>query len=93
MRLDFDKALAILQMFVEGMSVRSIERVTQVHRDTILRLLVLAGERCTALLDSRMRNVSAKHVQADEIWCYVGKKDKHVRVDDPAELGVRRAGR
>jgi transposase-like protein/IS1 family transposase len=87
MRLDFDKALAILQMFVEGMSVRSIERVTQVHRDTILRLLVLAGERCTALLDSRMRNVSAKHVQADEIWCYVGKKDKHVRVDDPAEFG------
>jgi IS1 family transposase len=69
------------------MSVRSIERVTQVHRDTILRLLVLAGERCTALLDSRMRNVSAKHVQADEIWCYVGKKDKHVRVDDPAEFG------
>ena len=39
------------------------------------------------LLDSRMRNVRANYVQADEIWCYVAKKDKHVRVDDPEEFG------
>src|ERR1039458_8699906 len=44
-------------------------------------------ERCVALLDSRMRNVHAKYIQADEIWTYVGKKDKHVRVDDPEEFG------
>ena len=34
-----------------------------------------------------MRNVRANYIQADEIWCYVGKKDKHVRVDDPEEFG------
>jgi IS1 family transposase len=34
-----------------------------------------------------MRNVRAKYIQADEIWTYVGKKDKHVRVDDPEEFG------
>ena len=50
-------------------------------------MLVLAGERCAALHDSHMRNVTAKFVQADEIWTYVGKKDKHVRVDDPEEFG------
>jgi transposase-like protein/IS1 family transposase len=87
MRLQMEKATAILKLLVEGMSLRSIERVTGVHRDTIMRLLILAGERCAVLLDSRMRNVRASRIQADEIWCYVAKKDKHVRVDDPDEYG------
>ena len=50
MRLPMEKAEAILKLLVEGMSVRSIERITQVHRDTILRLLVVAGERCQRLI-------------------------------------------
>jgi transposase-like protein len=45
MRLPLDKAENVLRLLLEGMSVRSVERVTSVHRDTILRLLVLAGER------------------------------------------------
>ena len=43
MRLPLDQAVRILQLLLEGMSVRSAERITGVHRDTILRLLVLAG--------------------------------------------------
>src|ERR1017187_3162265 len=82
-----ERASLALQLLLEGNSIRSIERVTKLDRNTIMRVLVLAGERCAALHDSRMRNVTAKFVQADEIWCYVGKKDKHVRVDDPEEFG------
>lgn len=40
--------------------------------------------------DSRMRDVRANYIQADEIWCYVGKKDRHVRVDNPDEFGNQR---
>ena len=61
--------------------------MTGVHRDTICRLLVETGENCAILLDSYMRDVRIKYAQVDEIWCYVGKKDKHVRVDDPEEFG------
>jgi transposase-like protein len=43
MRLPIEKAVSILTLLLEGMSVRSVERVTGVHRDTILRLLILAG--------------------------------------------------
>ncbi|MFZ0912219.1 MAG: IS1 family transposase [Candidatus Korobacteraceae bacterium] len=82
-----EKANLALQLLLEGNSIRSTERITQLDRNTIMRLLVLAGERCAALHDSRMRNIHAKYIQADEIWCYVGKKDKHVRVDDPEEFG------
>src|ERR1017187_1944942 len=43
--------------------------------------------RCTTLWNEHVRNVRVRYVQADEIWTYVGKKDKHVRVDDPDEFG------
>ena len=87
MRLPMDKATAILKLMVEGMSVRSIERITGVHRDTIMRLLLLAGERSQQLMDSKMRNLRTRYVQVDEIWCYVGKKRKQVRKGDSPELG------
>ena len=61
--------------------------MTGVHRDTICRLLVETGEKCAALLDSHMRDVRIRYAQVDEMWCYVGKKDKHLRVDDPEEFG------
>src|ERR1019366_5486516 len=46
-----------------------------------------AGERCIALMDTQMRNLQCKRIQADEIWSFVGKKDRNLRVDDPEELG------
>ena len=77
MRLPLHRAEAILGMLCEGVSVRSIERLTDVHRDTILRLLVKAGERCEKVLGTKLRNVPVQDVQCDEIWGYVQKKESH----------------
>jgi IS1 family transposase len=77
MRLAPDRALTALQLLLEGMSVRSVERVTGIHRDTILKLLVLAGERCQKLMQERIKNLNVQDVQADEIWGYVFKKEGH----------------
>src|SRR4051794_1795479 len=68
MYLPMEKALMCLHLLVEGMSVRSIERITGVHRDTVLDLMVRAGEKCEQLLDSKIRNVKVKDIQLDEIW-------------------------
>jgi len=87
MRLPMGKAEAILKLLVEGMSLRSIERVTQVHRDTIMRLLLLAGERCEKLMDKEMRELPCRRLQCDEIWTFLMKKSRHVRKDDPADFG------
>jgi IS1 family transposase len=81
-----EKAASILTLLVEGMSVRSVERITGVHRDTILRLLVKAGERCERLLEDRIRQIPVSDVQCDEIWGYVGCKQKR-NVSDAPELG------
>jgi transposase-like protein/IS1 family transposase len=82
-----DKALLAVQLLIEGTSIRSTERITGLHRDTIMRILVLAGERCAQVMDSQMRNLRCDHVQADEIWTFVGKKQREVHDEDPKEFG------
>lgn len=77
-RLPLQKQVTILNMMVEGNSIRSAERMTGVHRDTIMRLVARAGASCRCFLDNRVRRVASKRVQADEIWTYVFKKQARV---------------
>ena len=76
MRLDLDKATLCLSLLTEGSSIRSTERVSGVHRDTIMRLLRVFGAKCEDLLSRLVRGVDAHDVQADELWCFVGMKEK-----------------
>jgi IS1 family transposase len=82
------KQIAVLNALVEGCSVRSTERMTDVSIPTILSLLVRVGEGCEALHDRTMRDLPSTHVECDEIWAYVGKKQRHVTAaDDRAQVG------
>jgi len=72
-----DKALLALRLLVEGCSIRAIERTTELHRDTILKLLVLTGEKCEKLMGRLIVNVPWRDVQCDEIWAFVSKKEGH----------------
>ena len=69
-----EKQIMILKALVEGNSIRSTERMTDVHRDTIMRLLVRVGDNCEALMDKRLRGFHCKYVEVDEIWTFVKKK-------------------
>ncbi|MBZ5611332.1 MAG: hypothetical protein LAP38_23970, partial [Acidobacteriia bacterium] len=62
-QIDDAKALLALQLIVEGNSLRTAHRITGLARNTILRLVELAGQRCQTLLDSKVRNVPASDVQ------------------------------
>jgi IS1 family transposase len=84
--LSVEKKVAVIAALVEGNSIRSIERMTGVHRDTIMRLLLAIGENCANLLDEKMRKLPCRIVQADEIWTFVGKKEKRVSVEDNREV-------
>lgn len=75
-----DKALLAIQLLLEGTSVRSTERITQLHRDTILRLLIIAGERCAKLMDEKMHGLKCHRIQGDELWCFVGKKQRNMQL-------------
>jgi hypothetical protein len=83
--LSADKQTAIIAALAEGSSIRSIERITGVHRDTIMRLGVRVGKSCEMLLDSKMQGLGCNYLQLDEVWGFIGKKERHCRVDDNPE--------
>ena len=85
--LNTDKQIAVISALAEGSSIRSIERITGVHRDTVMRLGVRVGQGCAGLLDSKMRNLDCRYLQFDEIWGFIGKKEHHLRVDDDPQYG------
>ena len=87
-RLNLDRRTQIVGALVEGNSIRSTERMTGVHRDTIMRLLVEVGTGCAAIMDEKMRELPCTRVQVDEIWSYVGEKQRWVKPgDDKARVG------
>jgi hypothetical protein len=76
MRLDPAKATLCLSLLTEGCSIRSTERVSGVHCDTITRLLLVAGRKAAALLDALVSKVEVKDVQGDKIWSFTKMKEK-----------------
>ena len=83
-----EKQEAAIAALVEGASIRSIERMTGIHRDTITRLMVRIGQSCENLMDTYLHHLNCQNLEVDEIWCYVGKKQRHLKnTDDREELG------
>jgi transposase-like protein/IS1 family transposase len=85
--IELSKAVQVISLLTEGMSVRAISRLTEVHKTTILALLVTVGGKCRHVFDAHVRNVKPRFVQADEIWSFVHSKEAHLSTDDPKEWG------
>ena len=88
MYLPVEKAEMVLRLLLEGNSVSSVVRLTEVHQKTILKLLVLAGEKCERLLEEKIQNLSVQDVECDELWSYVAKKEGHKRPDEFANEAI-----
>ena len=82
-----EKQVAVIAALAEGSGIRQIERMTGINRNTIMNLGVKVGQGCAALLDAKMRNLTCHHLQFDEIWGFIGKKDRHVREGDDPQFG------
>lgn len=87
MYLPIEKAEMVIRLLLEGNSISSVERLTDVHHVTILKLLVLAGEKCERIMGEKIRNVQVRDVELDEVWSFIGKKQKRVRPEDDQNLG------
>jgi transposase-like protein/IS1 family transposase len=90
MRLPVATAKTILQLLLEGSSIRSAERITGVHRDTICRLIVRFGDACQVFMHQRMQRLELTHLQFDEQWTYVAKKQARLTTlerETTAEIG------
>jgi transposase-like protein/IS1 family transposase len=87
MYLPVEKAEMVLRLLLEGNSVSSVVRLTEVHQKTVLKILVLAGEKCERIMATKIVNVEVRDVECDELWSFIGKKQKRVRPEDDQNLG------
>lgn len=87
-KLPLKTRVTILNMLVEGSSMRSISRITGVSINTVTKLMTDAGKACAAYHDATVRNVKASNVQCDEIWSFCYAKDKNVATAKAAPEGA-----
>lgn len=87
MRIDVEKAMLVVNMLLEGMSILACERSTNMNRNTIDRLILEVGGRCQDFMDDNTQNVDLHDIQIDEIWSFVGMKQKQAKKQDDATQG------
>jgi transposase-like protein/IS1 family transposase len=85
--IEFDKVVQIVRLLMEGVTIRGISRITGVHKNTIMSLSVTVGQKCLELLDSKLRDLQPRYVQADELHTFVHTKQGHLTSADPEEWG------
>ena len=82
------KAASIIEHLDSGCGVVATANLLRVAKDTVSRLVRVAGRTSRSLHDRLVRNIKPKALQFDEKWSYTTKKQKRVSVcDDPDEVG------
>ena len=87
-KLPTETRVQILGMMVEGMSIRAISRLTGASKNTVVKFLRDAGEACARYQDETLRGLTCKRIQVDEIWSFVGMKQKNVPAERKGEFGI-----
>lgn len=77
-RLPLEKQTQIINLLVEGSSLRAASRISGCSINTVSKLLVDVGRACIQFHNEIVKNVTAKRVQCDEIWSFVYAKEKNV---------------
>src|SRR5437588_10844763 len=76
--LSRDQKVQVIACLTEGMSIRATERMTGIHRDTIMRLGAKVGHGCAELHDRMFVGIRTGRLELDELWAFVAKKQKRV---------------
>jgi len=77
-KLPMNRRVQVISALVEGCSIRSTVRMTGVAKNTVVKLLVDVGRACAEYHNRVVRNVKSQRVQCDEIWSFIGCKQKNI---------------
>lgn len=83
--LPIDKRVQIIKLLVEGSSIRAITRIVDVSKNTVTKLLVDIGKACQQFHNDTVVKVKTERIQADEIWSFVGSKEKNTTIEKKEE--------
>src|ERR1022692_3460856 len=83
-----ERIVLALRLLIEGNSLRSTQRITDLDINTLMKILVKAGEKCEKIMGRVIVNVPVKDVQCDEIWGFVQKKEGNKFPEEANEEGI-----
>jgi IS1 family transposase len=86
-RLNTEQRTRIVSALVEGNSIRATCRMTGASKTTVMKLLTDLGLVCSIHMDRAMRDLTCERLQCDEIWAFVGAKQKNVTAEKRNEWG------
>ena len=75
-KLPINKKTQIINLLVEGNSIRATSRITGASKNTITKLLVEVGRACQQFHNDTVHHLLSERIQCDEIWSFVGCKEK-----------------
>lgn len=75
-QLSMKQCIQVITLLVEGNSIRGTSRITGIAKNTIIKLLMRVGTACSAYHNKHLVNLKCRHIQCDEVWSYVYKKDR-----------------
>lgn len=87
-QLTTEKRCAVVRALCEGCSIRGTVRLTGVAKNTVAKLLNDLGCACAEYQDRVLRNLKCRRLQLDEIWSFVGAKQKNVPAEKQGQFGV-----
>ncbi|MAD79896.1 MAG: IS1 family transposase [Planctomycetaceae bacterium] len=76
MRIEVAKAEKVVQALLEGCSIRSVERMFDIHRDTVMALVLELGDRCKRYFFDTLKGLDADVIECDEVWSWAGCKER-----------------
>ena len=86
-KLSKQRRIEVVKGLVEGVSINGIVRMTDVAKNTLLKLLADLGSVCLDYQDATLRNLNLRHIQCDEIWEFCYAKEKNVPDEHKGEFG------
>jgi IS1 family transposase len=84
-QLPLEARARILSCLVEGVSIRATSRLCNVAINTVVKLQIEAGRACAVFQDGAFRNLTCKRIECDEIWSFVGAKEKNASPERKAQ--------
>lgn len=80
-KLPISKKVQIVNLLVEGCSLRATSRIADVSINTVTKLLVDVGRACEIFHDEKVVDLTSTKIQADEIWSFINSKEKNTSIE------------
>ena len=85
-KLTIKERATVIRGLVEGNSIASLVRMTGIAKTTMLRLIVDFGKVCEDFHDAKVRGLTSRAIQMDEVWAFIGAKERNATPEKRVEM-------